>query len=140
MAIIQGIDKLEVKLTNISNINLEPILHKACLIVENAARTNCPVDTGQLKRSITHEVQGDTGIIGTNVEYAPFCEFGSGLYATAGNGRKTPWSYKTADGQWHTTSGQAAQPFLQPAFDSNKALIIKTIQDGVKEAINNAGQ
>lgn len=31
-----------------------------------------PVDTGRLKNSITHVVEGETAYVGTNVEYAPY--------------------------------------------------------------------
>lgn len=62
--------------------------------VESAAKRLAPVDTGRLRSSITHELATDTqglhGRIGTNVEYAPYVEFGTG---------RTP-----------------AQPFLRPAL------------------------
>jgi HK97 gp10 family phage protein len=36
------------------------------------------VDTGRLLNSITHSVEnGDTAVIGTNVEYAPYVEYGT---------------------------------------------------------------
>jgi len=33
--------------------------------------------TGRLRNSISHAVRGNSAIIGTNVEYAPYIEFGS---------------------------------------------------------------
>lgn len=42
------------------------------------ASAKCPVDTGRLRSSITHQQQGkDTEVIGTAVEYAPYQEFGT---------------------------------------------------------------
>ena len=39
---------------------------------ETYAKQLCPVDTGNLRNSITHKPEGtDTEVIGTNVEYAP---------------------------------------------------------------------
>jgi HK97 gp10 family phage protein len=35
------------------------------------------VDTGNLRNSLTHEVVGKDVYIGTNVEYAPYVEFGT---------------------------------------------------------------
>ena len=66
-------------------------LEKIGLLAENYAAKKCPVDTGNLRASITHEVDaGDDAVyIGTNVEYAPYVELG--------------------------TSRQKAQPFLRPA-------------------------
>lgn len=41
---------------------------------------NCSVDTGRLRASITHKVEADgkiEGTVGSNVEYAPYQEFGT---------------------------------------------------------------
>jgi HK97 gp10 family phage protein len=38
------------------------------------------VDTGNLRNSITHETDSDTAYVGTNVEYAPYVEFGTRKY------------------------------------------------------------
>ena len=56
---------------------LEKALEKACLIVENSAKKNCPVGDGQLRQSISHTVEGTKGEVGTNVEYAPYVEIGT---------------------------------------------------------------
>ena len=72
MVEIKNVDKLVAKLDNLSNLQLEQALNKACLIVENEAKKLCPVDTGQLRSSITHEVVEKEGRVGTNVEYAPY--------------------------------------------------------------------
>jgi HK97 gp10 family phage protein len=47
------------------------------LVAESYAKMNCPVDTGNLRNSISHTVKKDTAYIGTNVEYAPYVEFGT---------------------------------------------------------------
>ena len=45
---------------------------------ETYAKRLCPVDTGNLRNSITHQQYDDhTEIIGTNVEYAPFVCLGT---------------------------------------------------------------
>lgn len=66
-------------------------LEKIGLLAEGYAQMKCPVDTGNLRASITHEVDGGEKAvyIGTNVEYAPYVELG--------------------------TSKQKAQPYLRPA-------------------------
>ena len=121
----EKLDSLEKELP----ILLEKALDKACLIVENSAKQNCPVDSGQLRQSITHEVDGLTGEVGTNVEYAPYIEIGTGIYSTQGNGRQTPWKYRDAKGQWHTTKGMKAQPFLKPALESNFRQIARCFEE-----------
>ena len=61
---------------------------------ESYAKQLCPVDTGRLRNSITHQQQDDTTeIIGTNVEYAPYVELG--------------------------TRRQRAQPYLRPAAENH---------------------
>ena len=47
-------------------------------MAESYAKRLCPVDTGRLRNSITHQREGTSAVvIGTNVEYAPFVELGT---------------------------------------------------------------
>ena len=68
---------------------IQRALEKIGLTAEGYAKLACPVDTGNLRNSITHERDRDSAYVGTNVEYAPYVEMG--------------------------TSRTAAQPFLRPA-------------------------
>ncbi len=56
-------------------------LARRAIQVEATAIRLCPVDTGRLRSSITHELAvDDRGLlarVGTNVEYAIFVEFGT---------------------------------------------------------------
>lgn len=56
--------------------------------VENRAKMLCPVDTGRLRASITHELRQEEGLpvvrVGTNVNYAVFVHEGTGLYGPFG--------------------------------------------------------
>lgn len=56
---------------------LGPKIAQACVMVQDSAKQNCPVDTGRLQGSILYEVEGTEGIVGSNVEYAPFVEAGT---------------------------------------------------------------
>lgn len=112
---------------------LEQAVTKACLLVERSAKMKVPKGTGELGRSITSEVnvEGDviTGIVYTPLEYAPYVEYGTGLFAEAGNGRKdVPWHYKDDEGNWHSTSGQSPRPFMRPALDENREQIIRLLE------------
>ena len=135
MAEVINLEKLISKLNKLSDQQMGQALNKACILVENQAKENCPVDTGELRMSITHYVEGDTGVIGTNKQYAPYVEYGTGLFAVEGNGRQTPWSYQDAKGEWHTTKGQKPQPFLEPALLDNKKNIIKIFDEAIKEGV-----
>ena len=44
---------------------------------EGHAKALTPVDTGRLRNSISHAADNDAAYIGTNVEYAPYVEFGT---------------------------------------------------------------
>lgn len=127
---VLGVDALMAKL---SAVDLEDALNESCLLVENTAKENCPVDSGQLRNSIASNVSGETGEVGTNVEYAPYVEYGTGVFNP---GRLTPWSYQDASGEWHTTTGQKPQPFLVPALDSNRDEILNIFKEKVKEGLS----
>ena len=98
-------------------------LEKCGLVAEGYAKKLCPVDTGNLRNSITHVVdeQEPAAIIGTDNEYAAYVELGTGIYAEGGGGRPTPWVYQDAKGNWHYTRGNKAQPFLKPAAADHAA-------------------
>ena len=55
----------------------ERALEAVALTAERYAKLNCPVDTGRLRNSISHDTDKDTAYIGTNVEYAPYVELGT---------------------------------------------------------------
>ena len=135
MAEVINLEKLISKLNKLSDQQMEQALNKACILVENQAKENCPVDTGELRMSITHYVEGDTGVVGTNKQYAPYVEYGTGLFAREGNGRQTPWSYQDAKGEWHSTKGQKPQPFLEPALLDKQKAIIKIFDEAIKEGV-----
>lgn len=130
-----GANALYSRLSKIAKIDLTSALTEACMVVEKDAKKKCPVDDGTLRGSITSEVEDNQGIVGTNVEYAPYVEFGTGLFAAKGNGRQTPWTYRDEKGEWHTTAGQHPQPFLQPALDNNKREIRKIINNEISREL-----
>lgn len=73
---------------------IEQALIAIGMMAETHAKEECPVDTGRLRNSITHEVDmnDQAAIIGSNVEYAAYVELG--------------------------TSRQKAQPYLRPAAEN----------------------
>lgn len=106
----------------------------ACALVEASAKRKAPKGDGTLRSSIAYRVEGTTGIIYSPLEYAPYVEFGTGIFAEDGDGRKdVPWRYKDEEGEWHTTSGQNPQPFLRPALHENREKILKLLKGGLAE-------
>ena len=55
------------------------------LVGEGYAKKLCPVDTGNLRNSITHTVNSGekAAYVGTDSEYAVYVEMGTGKYVTA---------------------------------------------------------
>ena len=81
---------------------------------ESYAKKICPVKTGRLRNSITHQQYDEnTEVIGTNVEYAPYVELGH-----------------------HTSSGKHVdgRPFLRPAAEGHSA----EYADIIKKVMQNA--
>lgn len=109
---------------------LQSALGKACAVVEASAKQKAPKDTGALARSITSKIEDTEGIIFTPLEYAPYVEYGTGLFAEEG-GRSTPWTYEDDKGEWHRTSGQKPQPFMRPALEENREKIINILKEGI---------
>lgn len=86
---------------------------------EGYAKDLAPVDTGALRNSISHKVvpSEPAAYIGTNLEYAPYVEFGTGQYSTTGGGTpKSKWAYMGDDGKWHIGKPMKPQPYLKPAI------------------------
>lgn len=132
------IEGLEAILDRIDKVGdpaaLAAAMTKACLLVERSAKQKVPKGNGELGRSITSEVEVDAkevrGIVYTPLEYAPYVEFGTGLFAEAGDGRKdVPWCYQDDEGEWHSTSGQHPRPFLRPALNENREQIKRLLED-----------
>lgn len=59
------------------NSQIEVALETIGLLAEGYAKKLTPVDTGNLRNSITHAHDDKSVVIGTNVEYAPFVELGT---------------------------------------------------------------
>ena len=111
---------------------LSEALGKACALVERSAKEKAPKDTGELRRSIQSEIRGNEGVVFTTLEYAPYIEYGTGLFAENGGRKDVPWCYQDDKGEWHTTSGIKPHPFMRPAVDENRERIIEIIKGAIK--------
>lgn len=135
---IRGIEKLWRKVERMefrSASSLEKTLAKAGLKVSGDAKknltTNKSVDTGLLRASIhiskLPSAGGKVGVaVGTNVEYAPYVEFGTGQRGASSNTNS-----EVAVSFDQKTVGQVAKPFLWPALRTNR----KAIKEFVAEEV-----
>lgn len=129
---IKGLEALQKKFEKMANgENTQKALQKACALVEAEAKKNAPKGTGELRRSITSRVEDDKGIVYTPLEYAPYVEYGTGLFAENGGRQDVPWHYKDDKGEWHTTSGMKPQPYMRPALDDNREEILRIIMEAL---------
>ncbi len=82
---------------------VERALTRIGLQAETYAKRECPVDTGNLRNSITNAVDDKSAYVGSNVFYAPYVELG--------------------------TSRAKAQPFIKPAATEHSDVYKRIVQD-----------
>lgn len=131
---IEGLEEVLNRIEKIGSVaQAQQALGQACALVERAAKQKAPKGEGDLRRSITSKVDGLVGIVFTPLEYAPYVEYGTGIHAEGGNGRKdVPWAYedeKTGELIW--TSGQEPQPYMRPALYENVNAIKAILKEGI---------
>lgn len=134
MAQVIGMDKVLKMLEKAgSKEKYQEALGQACALVERSAKQKAPKDSGALRGSITSEVVDLEGVVFTPLEYAPYVEYGTGLYAESGGRTDVPWFYVDEQGQWHITSGQHPQPYMRPALEENREEIIRMLKGALKK-------
>lgn len=131
----EGLDEILESLDKLADTQqLNDTMGQVCALVERDAKQNAPKDTGALARSIQSKVENNNGsiqgVVFTPLEYAPYVEFGTGLFAESGGRTDVPWSYQDDEGNWHTTKGQRPQPYMRPAIDNNREKIVRMIKEG----------
>lgn len=118
-----------------NNQEFRQALGKACAIVERSAKEKAPKGSGELRRSITSKIEVEdgelVGVVYTPLYYAPYVEYGTGLFAEEGGRKDVPWCYQDDEGEWHTTSGQHPQPFMRPAFNENRERISRILKEAL---------
>lgn len=124
---IDGMAELNEKLRELADSErMKNALTRSGELVRDRARTKCPVRTGYLHDHIEYTVEGDSALVGTSVEYAPYVEFGTGSRGdpSVPHTDKKQWTYYSKElKQFVTTSGQEKHPYLVPALkDSTKEI------------------
>ena len=94
----EGLDEILDSLDKLADTQqLNDTMEQVCALVERDAKQNAPKDTGALARSIQSKVENNNGsiqgVVFTPLEYAPYVEFGTGLFAESGGRTDVPWSY-----------------------------------------------
>lgn len=129
-----GLEEVFNSIEDIADMDkLNAALEKACMVVEAAAKQKAPKGNGELRRSITSKVENGEGVVFTPLEYAPYVEYGTGLFAEEQGRQDVPWSYQDDEGNWHSTKGMKPHPYMRPALEENRDKIIKIIEEGIGE-------
>ncbi len=89
------------------------------------------VDTGNTKNSFDYIVDdGDLScMIGSPMENAIWEEFGTGIHAENGNGRKTGWVYTDRHGRRHWTRGKKGTKAFRRSFDAKRQTMQSRLED-----------
>lgn len=107
-------------------------LHEASGEIKSQTQRNTRVDTGLTKSKWDNVVDEKKleAQIGSRMENAIWEEFGTGIHALNGNGRKdVPWAYKDENGQWHKTKGKKPSRAFHFAYQTMKPKVIRSAQD-----------
>lgn len=91
----------------------EKLVERVTVDVSAGAAARAPIDTGALAQSYTPDVEGTTGVAGSNMEYAPYVEYG--------------------------TIHSGAQPHLVPAADEVEGRL-GTYSDELRDEIERAAR
>ena len=116
-------------------------LLKSAFLVEGTAKQLCPVgnpevdpNSGQLRNSISVSSIPDGAEVGSNVEYAPYVEYGTGQRGDPSVEHVTEKTSKVT-GETYPYMGQAPQPYLYPALEAHRDDIKNNIVQDLDNAI-----
>jgi HK97 gp10 family phage protein len=164
MRVTMRVDGLNQALANIQEWTEEKkqavkdAINESALNIQTGAKQRLTsggnVDSGRLRSSIQIEpASADhmTLTVGTNVDYAPYVEWGTGVYANHPSiaGRSTPWAFPVAatsgrkhynwriidiDGvPYYLTKGAKPHPFLFPAAEEERPNYIRNIEGALRQ-------
>ena len=124
------------RVINKFNNNAVQWLEEASGELEAQTKRNTKVDTGKTKGSWEHRVNESKmeAEVGSRYKNALWEEFGTGIYALNGDGRKdVPWVYKNPkDNKFYATVGKKPRRALFNAYTSLKNKLIRSAQERFK--------
>lgn len=132
----EGLDEVLESVDSLADVEkLKAAMGRACALVERAAKQKAPKVSGELRRSITSKVEDSggeiVGVVYTPLEYAPYVEYGTGLFAENGGRKDVPWTYQDEEGNWIVTSGIHPMPYMRPALNENRENIKRILAEGL---------
>ena len=131
---------------NLESVKLD--IHQALAdYVYERIMENVPVETGQLKGSFVKEVSTQIATIYTDLAYAKFVEFGTGIVGEGSHPLasekgwiydinhhgESGWRYQSKDGSWYWTQGQTGKKFMYQAVQDLERDYIEITKNVLKE-------
>jgi len=119
-------------------------LKMATLMLQGKAKELAPVDKSTLRKSILATNDAFQGIVGSNLEYAKYQEFGTGIYGPKGSpivpkrAKMLAWQGKS--GQWfraRSVKGSKPVKFLQGGLEYLKQNMDKVLDYAAKMILKN---
>lgn len=118
-------------------------MRDAALLVQRDAKLGAPVDRGKLRASITPAIESHkdevVGVVGSNVEYAPYMELGTKPHWPP-PGALAVWARRHGIPEFLVArsiarKGTKARRYLQKAVTKNKREIIQRLNAAVKRIV-----
>ena len=112
-------------------------IRKSTLSIERQAKTNLTnngsVVTGHLRRSISHKVYANEGIVSANTKYAEGVEKGTKAHTIRAKNKKALyWQGANQPVKVVRHPGSAAKPYLIPALKAEQPKFIQNLKEAVK--------
>lgn len=124
-------------------------LARSAHLVEAGAKEAAPVDTGRLRSSIATRIGPTRALVGSNVVYAPFVEFGTRPHWPPLSAMQ-PWARRHGFppgtvgaflvARAISQRGTRPQPFLFPALEAARGAIMGFLRDMAEEVRRHWGK
>lgn len=136
---------------------LDAAVEAAAIAMQTIVKTEVPVRTGRLRKSISFEASGGQAVIFPDLKVAPYAIYvheGTGIFGTGYGAKKQPirpinakvlatkvnpgWGSKNAKGYFiigKYSIGQRPNPFMKYAYQRGKVKVLTIMSAAVKSVI-----
>ena len=131
--------KIQMQIHKSAEAALKTMCESACENLKNNLSEAGHVRTGELYDSINYKMRASGDKISAEIsmnEYGKFIDSGTGAAHGVENGREGYWRYKDKNGQWHTTNGMDADPFIDKSVLSAFMNLPEELRKALSEAQN----
>lgn len=119
---------------------LRNMCEESCKNLKDSIAEAGHVATGELYDSINYKMVTNDDKITAEIsmnEYGKFIDSGTGAAHGVEGGREGYWRYKDRNGQWHTTNGMDADPFIDKSVLAAFMNLPEEMRKALSDAQNN---